>query len=310
MRKTVFRILVILILTLLTLQPLSVQAAESVDITRDCSLGLDYSSNGTGFSDLEIRLYRVAEFYADGTYSLISPFDELPVKIYGIQSQKEWQDAANTLAAYITAEKIQPTITALTDHSGKAEFSNLKTGVYLVPGLTVETDSHFYRFEDFCVFLPRPQSDGSLDYHLTAKPKYSVTPKPVEPEIEHYQVVKLWKDASIRKKRPKRISVSILKNGILQETVQLNKDNNWAYSWSAPRGKDVWTVVETDVPDAYTVVITESGTTFTITNTYPTPQELPPKTGDTFALRPWLTVMSLSGILLMVCGIRQKRKTR
>ena len=35
-----------------------------------------------------------------------------------------------------------------------------------------------------------------------------------------------------------------------------------------------------------------------------------PRTGDTFALRRWLMIMNLSGILLLVCGCLQKRKSR
>ena len=310
MRKYVLRSLILLFLLCITLQPLSVSAAEALDVSGNSSLELDYSSNGAGFRDLEIRVYRIAEFHADGNYALVPPFDQLPVKIHGITSQKEWRDAADTLTAYITAQQIPPTEQTRTDVHGKAYFPELQTGIYLVPGVSGENEDAIYRFENFCLFLPTPQSDGTYDYHVSAKPKGSVTPKPEEPEDTTYQVVKLWKDAGVRNLRPRSITVAILKNGVLQETVVLNAENNWSYSWTAPVGEDVWTVVELDVPDAYTVVITQSGTVFTITNTRPAPQGTPPKTGDTFAMESWLAVMSVSGILLTACGILQKRKRR
>lgn len=308
MRKQLIRVLIMLILISVTLHPLDAFAAETVDLTRKGSLELDYSTYGDGFSGLEIRIFRVAEMYADGGYGLIAPFDRLPMKIHGITSQREWQDAANTFASYITAQQIQPSKTVLTDRTGKVSFQELQTGIYLVMGVTAEKNNAVYKFENFCVFLPRPQSDGTYDYDLEAKPKSSVTQKPEKPEETKYRVVKLWKDTGIRNQRPKSVTVSILKNGRVQETVLLNADNDWTYSWSAPAGKDVWAVVEKDVPDSYTVVIRESGNIFTITNFRPAPEGQPPKTGDTFALRQWLTVMSLSGMLLIAIGILQKRK--
>ena len=64
-----------LILICLLVQPLSVSAAEPVQINRPCSLELDYSSNGVGFSGLEIRIYRIAALYPyGGDFALVWPF--------------------------------------------------------------------------------------------------------------------------------------------------------------------------------------------------------------------------------------------
>ena len=310
MRKKSLRVLTTLILVCLVLQPLSVTAAEQVDTARKGSIHLEYSHNGIRFPDQEIRIYRVAEMYADGSYERIAPFDRFPVRMHGFTSQKEWQDTANTLAAYITAEEIPPTATKTTNDSGNVLFSELKVGVYLVMGVTTKTDTHTYRFENFCIFLPRPLSDGRQEYDIKAKPKSSATPHPEEPKEIPFQVVKLWKDEGLQKQRPQRVTVDILKNGVVQNTVLLDADNNWTYSWMAPEGEDVWSVMEKDVPAEYTVVITSSGSSFTITNSRQVPEGNPPKTGDTFALRSWLALMSLSGILLMAFGMMQKRKRR
>ena len=102
----------------------------------------------------------------------------------------------------------------------------------------------------------------------------------------------------------------ILKNGTLQETVVLSADNNWTYAWTTLEGNSTWSVVEKDVPDVYKVTIASSGSSFTITNYRSAPAGSPPQTGDSFALRPWLTVMILSGFLLIACGILQKRRSR
>ena len=310
MRKTVYRMATALILACLLLQPMAAAASQTQQETRLCSLQLEYSKEGNVLADQEIRIHRVADIAPDGTITLAAPYDAFPVRLQGIASQKEWQDAANTLAAYITAEGLSPTQTAKTDASGKVGFARLEGGVYLVMAVTAETGGGIYRFENFCLFLPRPQEDGSLIYDLEAKPKGTFTPKPEEPEYTAYKVVKLWKDSGYRNKRPAAITVDLRKNGTHHETVTLNAANNWTYEWTALAGEDRWSVVEKDVPGEYTVVITESGTTFTITNTHPGPGDGPPKTGDTFAFGPWVTVMCVSGILLILLGIWYKRKQK
>lgn len=307
MRKSGFRLLTLLLLVLFCLQPLSA-SAEAVDASRNCSLELEYSSNGTYFSDLEIHIYRIAEIYTNGNYALVAPFSSFPVNIHGISSQKEWRDTANTMAAYIASQRISPTQTVKTNASGKAAFHDLDIGIYLVTAVSANDGVSGYHFENFCVFLPRPQTDGTQLYDLTAKPKCTITHNPEEPQEITYQVVKLWKDAGIQSQRPKSITVDILKNTFLQKTVILSADNDWTYSWTVTDETDIWQVVEKDVPDQYSVVITSSATVFTITNSRSAPTGDPPKTGDTFALRPWLIVMCCSGMLLLACGILQKRK--
>lgn len=309
MKNRLLRIVAILLLVCAVL-PLTASAWESVDVTHPCSLALTYSKNEDVFPDQLIQVHRVAEIYADGSYALTEPFNTYPVNIQRIQSKEDWKKAADTLAAYIAADQIQPTAKHETDQNGNVMFSNLETGIYLVLGLNVKNDKGTYQFENFCVFLPTPVEDGTLDYDVSAKPKSSFTPKPQEPEQTEYKVTKLWKDSGVQSKRPTKVTVDILKDGTVQETVTLNSGNNWTYSWKAPADGATWTVVEKDVPDEYTVVITNSGTSFTITNSRsPSGGNTPPaKTGDTFPLRTWLLVMNVSGMLLIVLGLAAKRR--
>lgn len=299
MRKNSFRCLVILLLCAL-LQPMAVRAAEPMP--GSCTLKLEYSREGEPFSGLEIAIYRVADLYEDGSYALTDPFSGYPVKIHDIQSQLEWREAANTLAAYAQADGLTPTAIAHTDESGYVTFSELKTGLYLVREVTGRNGEGICCFESFIIFLPRPQTDGTAVFDVTAKPKSTVIPE----EPAQYQVVKLWKDAGSQNQRPTSITVDIMKNGQLVETVVLSAENNWSYGWSAPAG-DSWAVVERNVPEGYTVTITVNQTCFTITNTCTTPDPDWPQTGDTFHLRLCILLMSLSGIGLMALGIWRRR---
>ena len=298
---------VALLLLLSIASPLSVHAQEPVDSNQACTLELEYSREGVGFAGLEVRIYRIAEIYEDGSYALIEPFSSFPVTIHGFSSQAEWRDAADTLAAYITANQLSPTASVLTGENGTAVFSNLTVGVYLVMGYSAELEDGICTFETFCIFLPTPQSDGTQKYHVTAKPKSTCTPKPEEPVMTEYQVMKLWKEGADSSHRPESITVDILRNGEVVETVVLSPENNWAYSWTAEDNGDVWTVVERDVPEEYTVVITHNETCFVITNTRTSPGEDPPYTGDTASLRFWTMAMVVSGLMLVLTGFWRKR---
>ena len=339
MKKALIYLLSAMLLMGALLQPLPAEA-QQVDVDRKCSLSLKYSSYDKLFSGLDIRIYRVAEIYADGKYALTAPFDKYPVRINGITSQREWRDAANTLAAYAVADRVEPTRSQKTDSFGYAVFEDLKTGIYLVLGVTTEDETGTYRFENFCLFLPTPQNMGEDLYGIEAKPKSVFTPKPdgpteptepgeptepsdptqpsnptepvppEEPKLEKFQLVKFWKDVGNRGDRPKEVYVDILKNGVVQKTVTLTAENNWSYQWSAPEGNDLWLVVERNVPDVYTVVIGNYGNIFTITNSRPPAPGTPPRTGDVFPLETWITIMSLSGILLLAIGIWHKRRNK
>ena len=308
MRNAALRIFLALMLLFAFLQPLPAQATENA-IT-PCSLELEYSASGTAFEGLGIQIYRIASLQRNGNYTLISPYNQLPVRILGVTTQKEWRDTANTIAAYIASEQLAATDSAPTGADGKVTFTSLDQGIYLVTAVSVATEEHIYQFENFCVFLPRPRDDGTYDYDVSAKPKFSLAPLPEEPEMAQYKVVKLWKDIGVKNKRPTSIVVEILKDGAVVESVILNASNDWTHSWTAPVGEGRWSVAEKDVPSGYTVTITSSGDTFTITTTHPGSGEEPPKTGDAFPFRFWLSAMVLSGMLLVVCGVMTKRSAK
>lgn len=290
-----------LIMTVSLLGTVEVMAFPPMEVEHPCSLTLHFTQNGIGFYQLEVRIYRVAEAFANGAFGLITPFSNYPVNIHGITSQTEWKTIANTLSAYVTADQIQPTGTQITSEEGTAVFTQLKTGLYLVSGAVAQHESGTYIFDSFMVYLPTPQDDGSLSYDVQAKPKCSnYTP------ATEYKVVKLWKDSGNEDKRPESVTVDILKDGVVQETQVLNAENNWTYTWRTNDENSTWSVVEKDVPDTYTVTIDFNTDTFMITNTRNAPIDIP-QTGDTS--NPWLymIVMCLSGVALLILGIGGRR---
>lgn len=302
MRK---RLLALLLLVMLFVQPLVVSAAP-LDTSRKCTLDVQYTKDDFAFSGVHTRIYRVAKASTDFTFTLLPPYSGLPVNIYGVRSQQEWKDIATTLKSYIVAQQIPPFLTVASDREGISSFSDLPTGLYLILGTTAESDTGVYIFQDTMVYLPTPQSNGIYQYDMTVRPKPGeYTPK------NQYTVTKLWKDSSNKSKRPTSVDVEIYKDGILNETVTLDASNNWTYTWYVNPDRDGdWSVAEANVPNAYKVSVQENGSTFTITNSIKSDPTAPPKTGDAFPLWTYIALMSLSGVVLLALGILRKRRSK
>lgn len=299
------RLLLLLLLLALLVQPATANAAM-LDTNQKCTLNVHYSRDGHTFSGVHTRIYRVARASTDGSFALVPPYSTLGINIYGIRSQREWKDIAATLKSHIVSQQIQAPYTVASDRNGVASFSDLPTGLYLVLGNTAESDSGVYIFEDFMVYLPTPQPNNTFDYDMDVHPK----PAQYTPKTE-YTVTKLWKDSAFKSQRPTSVTVEIYKDGHLYDTVTLNSENNWTYTWRInPDNDGEWTVAETNVPSTYKVSVSSSDNIFTITNTRESPPCSPPKTGDTFPLWTYVTVMSLSGVLLLCLGIWHKRKNK
>lgn len=304
MKKRILPLIAIAVL-LISMLPVSAGAITPLDPNKKGSMTLHYNQEGVGLPNLNISIYRVASAQKDGTFHLVAPYTGYGVNIYGITTQKEWDTVASTLKAVIVADKVPATKTGRTNSQGTVTFFNLQTGLYLVMGVTAEKDSGTYEFNTFLVYVPTPNADGTFDYDVEARLKCILH----VPNTE-YKVVKLWKDVGYTSTRPKQVTVDIYKDGKLEYTEILSAANNWTFTWRVNPDRDgKWTVVERSVPTGYTVTVGESNGVFTVTNTREVHgKEEPPKTGDVFPLWTYVTVMTLSGILLILLGIYRKRK--
>ena len=301
MKKRYHPMLCLLILCFWMLCP--AVSAEAVDPQAQASLTLHYQQGDTVFGDLQVRIYRIAAVSPDGTYRLVSPFASYPINIHGITTQLQWDQIADTLHSYITAEQVTPNRQAATDEAGIARFPELETGLYYVDAVTAEKEDGTYIFNRFLVYLPTPQADGTHNYHVEAKPKCAQ----YLPKTE-YSVTKLWQDSGYSDSRPGAVTVDIYKDGVFQESQTLNADNNWSYSWKVAAGDTgVWTVAEQAVPENYKVTVRQNGSHFSIVNTRQAQPETP-STGDSFAPLPWILALCLSGMGVLILAILVRRR--
>ena len=91
---------------------------------------------------------------------------------------------------------------------------------------------------------------------------------------------------------------NIYKNGIFNNTVILNAQNNWSYEWEAEIG-DIWTAVERSIDEKYTVTTQKNGNTIIITNVYDGKEPPPVKPGDSGNIYYFIIIMFLSGMGLI-----------
>ena len=288
-------------------QPVSLLASE-IDAEHKCSLTVTYSKGDVTFEGLEIYIYRVSDVTEDGELEKVDPFDKYPVNVQGVTSQTEWNDIALTIRGYVSANALEPYRSGVTDPQGRVSFADIETGLYYVMRVTTEKDGTTYTFFDTMVCIPMPDGDG-YEYDLSIKPKSKQT----DDAERTYTVTKLWCDEN-GNERPDAVTVDILTGGEVLETVTLNAGNNWTYSFAVKNGDADLSVVEKNVPEGYTVKMTEREASFIITNTKeeggqdaPPPSDAP-QTGEDFPINTVAVLLAISGIILVIFGSGQRRK--
>ncbi len=115
-------------------------------------------------------------------------------------------------------------------------------------------------------------------------------------ETVEVTVEKVWEDNNNADgKRPEEIEVTLYANDKAVETVKLNEENGWKYTFedlpfSDDKFEEIqYTVKEDKVPEGYSMSHKQSGYAVTITNT-----KNPPETSDSSNLKLWATLMTLS----------------
>lgn len=290
------------------------EAVEPIVTGNGCTLTVCCRAGVEKLSGLSLSLYKIASVSADYQYTYTSDFSACPLPLNDITAQAEWDALRTTLESMVCAESCRPAATAKTDADGIAVFDGLTPGLYFLPGLTLRQDGSRLTVSSTLVAVPGLDArTGRWEYEVTVYPKYSRSAIPPNLGKTQYQVVKLWKGDGVR---PGSVTVALYCDGTLAETVLLSEENNWRYSWSDLEGSQ-WQVLEQDVPTGYAMSVDVRGSTFYLTNTAtpttpaatPRPSSQSPYTGDTMPLGLWITLLCISGLVLVVLGLTRRRDT-
>lgn len=287
------------------------QARELLDTSKDTSLTIEYTHGGVPLKEVRFALYYVAEISAYAEYTIVAPFDEYGVSLE-CEDNAAWQATATALAGYIQRDNLEPLRVGTTNEEGVWQSNWLKPGLYLVMGEPKTIDGYKYSCESYFVNLPGLDKADAWVYDVKSNPK--VEKEIIPPEPIERKVLKVWDDnKDSENKRPVSIEIQLLQDGVAVDTVTLNQQNNWRYTWSKLAPEYTWSVVEKSVPAGYSVSQTQDGTTFVVTNTRkttvnptPKPSGNLPQTGMLW----WpIPVLALGGVALFAVGWLRSRNT-
>lgn len=293
-------------------------AYKSPDASRPVSLTVYFGKNGKGYEGVEFQIYRIATVSSDIEFTLVGDFSTYPVKVNDL-GNADWRALAQTLDSYVARDNLKPLRIEKTGTNGNATFKDLTSGLYLVTGNRYYQDRYIYTPEPFLICLPYlDKNTDTWEYDVTATCKYDDDYNPPTSRKEKIavdiKVLKVWQDNANADKRPKEITVQLLQNNKVFDTVALNESNNWKYTWHDLDMKYTWRVVEYNTPDGYTVVVERQGNAFVVTNrwTPDTPDGPQPRDGDPHepqlpqtGMLWWpVPLMAFAGLLLFLIGWR------
>ena len=279
--------------------------AQTIDLDRENTLTVSFGESGEGFPEVEFSLYPVAPLTEEGEYALTGDFAQYPVSLEDLDSSG-LRSLAQTLDAYVARDTLTPLLFQETGEDGRVSFDGLSPGLYLVLGESYTQDNTVYTPSPMLFYLPGQGEDGGWEYEVTASCKFDreeTTDATVSRKVQ-----KVWKDSGNQSKRPEMVFVQLLENGAVVDTVALSEENNWEYTWEGLDASSRWQVAETNVPDGYTVTVTQEGTLFVVTNTYP--GKTPPKLPQTGLLWWPVPLLACAGLALVIAGAAARRRGR
>lgn len=300
--------------------PLHAKAEESIDVGRKSSIEIVFEYEGQEMSGVTFSVYKVADISSDATLTLNSTFSKYPVTFDGT-SEEEWDTLATTLKGFVVADQIDADASIITGENGRVELSDLSTGLYLVIGQKILRNGYTYTFQPSMITTPTWDEENSEWYYdIVILPKTTRVKVPESPEVEiiSRSVMKVWNTNIDANDLPDFIEVNLYKDNVLYDTVKLNREINWRYTWdrlpefAADGSKIEWTAVEKDSV-GFTVRVQQAGVTTLITNTKvmpTTPPDQPPAIPDTGLLWWPVPILAFTGITLLVIGIVRNKSQR
>ena len=188
----------------------SVLAREDIDLDSSSSISVYFGSGSRGFSGVDFSLYRVADVSESGEYTLTGDFRRYDVSLDGLDSSG-WRALAQTLDAYAARDGLDPLQEGETGSGGRAYFTGLRPGLYLVSGERYISGGAVYTPEAMLVSVPGEADGGGWDYSVEVTCKYDRDE--ITEEYTSVSVKKVWDDGGDKSARPGYIYVQLLENG-------------------------------------------------------------------------------------------------
>lgn len=308
-------------LLLLALLPVSALAIDPIDLNKKNTLNIYCTvpkDTGVKLVGVKLRFYRVASASEFMDFTLMGDFVGQDIDLNNLDADG-WRRAAKTLEATVKAEGFAPWFTYEVkdpDPRKAVSISSMPTGLYLLCFDPVVIDNVRYFMDPMMIALPLrdvddEDGDGDRDewmHTVTIEAK-----KWQKKQLTDITVVKVWSDKGWESTRPASVTIQLIGDGQIIDTIKLPVTKNgkkvWKYTWEDLEQEITdWTVREYPVPTNYKWSLDESGYTFTITNSRPpkppTPDDELPQTGVDW----WpVAVLAISGMVLFALGWLARR---
>ncbi len=239
-------------------------AASRFDPEHDSALTVECSYNFSPLEGVSFDIHRVADMTAQGGFVITDTFADCSIDLHQ-QDSAGWRMLAETICAFIQLYQIPPLSTVSTDQDGMALFEGLSPAMYLVCGEQFVSNGFIYTPEPFLISLPQQDENNEWCYEIGVSCKgegCEESPDPID-----ISVLKLWEDQGTGAIRPASITVLLLCDGVIFDSAVLSEENGWYHIWRDLEAAHDWRVIEQNVPEGYSLLISREGWVFVLTNT-------------------------------------------
>lgn len=303
--------LVLALVMLAAVLPLSAGADALIDLDRKGSMKVTFCYGETPMAGAEFHIYRVAVPDEKGRLTATKAFAELTSHVdLNDMTQQRWDALAAKLGTDVKEKAMAPDAAGKTDEKGVVRFQALELGLYLVFSLPHTQDLATFEHLPVLIMVPyRGQDGGEWQYE-----DVSLHGKPVRAKND-LKVIKIWDDKDdAAHKRPDSLTIELLRNGTVFDSIQLPVDGKWEYLWKDLEYGPSWSVREDTgalkkIPyHCGDPVRDDKGTEYiiwTITNRYTPPTE--PKLPQTGQLWWPVPVLLSLGLVCILVGMLRRR---
>ena len=242
---------------------------------------LKESTDGTMVSGAEISIVKIAKAIDKNnnlTFEYVDEINDCSLLV------DEIKDVSSELLECVDKSNLKYD-KKITDKNGMVKFNNLELGLYLIK--QTNKLEGYSSFLPFLIMIPE-FIDDEWNYDIEATPKTDII------KVMDIIVRKEW-NISSNKMIPEEIEVQLIRGNQVIDTIKLNKDNGWKYTWRELEASDEYRVLEVNVPDGYTASYRNEDGIFIIVNT----DTLIKTSSNTWLIQG----LALLGIIIITIGI-------